>query len=98
MHGASSSNVKAVVELLLDRGADVNARGDLGYTPLHQAAYWNEDPAVIELLLDHGADINAVSDFGYTAINRAAAGVAVPAVVELLLERGASQQINHNAE
>ena len=76
----------------------MNARGDLGYTPLHSAAFWDADPAVIELLLDRGADINAVSDFGYTAINRAAAGVAGPAVVELLLERGAGQHINHNAE
>ena len=76
----------------------MNARGDLGYTPLHNAAFWDADPAVIELLLDRGADINAVSDFGYTALQTATNGFGGPEMVELLLERGAGQHINHNAE
>ena len=46
----------AIVELLLEQGANVNARSERGYTPLHRAAIGNADPTIIELLLSHGAN------------------------------------------
>ena len=46
----------AVLTLLLNRGANVNARYDTGATPLHWATDSNENPAVLTLLLDRGAD------------------------------------------
>jgi ankyrin repeat protein len=52
---------KAVVALLLDAGADVNARNNnehWGTTPLHAAAHANQ-AAIAQLLLDHGADSTA---------------------------------------
>ena len=73
-----SSNLE-VAELLLDRGADVNAKNDLGQTPLYHA-----DSEVAELLLDHGADVNAKNDFGQTPLHYADSEEA-----ELLLDRGA---------
>ena len=42
--------------LLLDRGADLNARSGFGWTTLHRAAWHNKNPAVVALLLDRGAD------------------------------------------
>ncbi|KAL8639955.1 MAG: hypothetical protein Q9228_003069 [Teloschistes exilis] len=47
----------ASVQLLIDKGADVNARGGLHGTPLRAASYrgFNE---VIGLLLENGAEIN----------------------------------------
>jgi len=48
----------AVVELLLDHGADVEQRGINDWTPLHYAAAAN-DVAAIELLCARGADATA---------------------------------------
>ena len=50
----------AEVESCLTAGADLNARTiGLGYTPLHWAVWFSDDPAVIEALLDAGADATA---------------------------------------
>ena len=45
----------ALIELLLDRGADVNARGVNDYTPLHYAVALR-DARAVEILLARGAD------------------------------------------
>ena len=45
-----------MVQLLLDRGADIDARDKNGWAPLHFAAAFSEVPTVVELLLDRGAD------------------------------------------
>ncbi|HEY3614083.1 MAG TPA: ankyrin repeat domain-containing protein, partial [Gaiellales bacterium] len=45
---------KAVVRVLLARGADPSGANDRGWTPLHQAGYGN-DVALARLLLDAGA-------------------------------------------
>lgn len=54
-----------VATLLLDSGADVNAREHGGYTPLHQAADGGDEP-LATLLLAHGADRSARTDDGKT--------------------------------
>jgi len=53
-------NGSAVIALLVDEGADVNARFQGGHseTPLHWAASSN-DVAVLDALLDRGADLEA---------------------------------------
>ena len=55
-----------MIGLLLAAGADVNARGEYGRTPLHSAARFNENPAMIEALLEAGADVNARDKNGGT--------------------------------
>ncbi|HEY5617674.1 MAG TPA: ankyrin repeat domain-containing protein [Vicinamibacterales bacterium] len=45
------------VQVLLERGADVNAVDSNGDTAMHGAAYGNF-PAIVQLLADRGADIN----------------------------------------
>jgi ankyrin repeat protein len=45
----------ALIELLLDRGSDVNARGINDYTPLHYAVSLRDSRAM-EILLARGAD------------------------------------------
>ncbi|WP_018607825.1 ankyrin repeat domain-containing protein [Uliginosibacterium gangwonense] len=42
------------IKILLDAGADINAQGESGFTPLHYAAEQNH-PAAVELLLTMGA-------------------------------------------
>jgi len=61
LHCATWKGHAAVVALLLDAGADVNARNNndhWGTTPLHAAAHANQ-AAIAQMLLDRGADLNA---------------------------------------
>jgi ankyrin repeat protein len=59
-HDESSFGHRVIAELLLDHGADVNARTrkqDL-FSPLHLAS-WNGHLEIVSLLLGRGADIHA---------------------------------------
>jgi ankyrin repeat protein len=52
--------------LLLDAGADVNARDDRGMTPLFQC--WWGDTVMTELLLDRGASVDVIDKDGTTPL------------------------------
>ncbi|MES2522110.1 MAG: ankyrin repeat domain-containing protein [Gemmatimonadota bacterium] len=66
LHAALAGRVNdALVRLLVERGAEVNARGAHGYTPLHLAASRGAE-ALVMLLLVHGADAHAMTDDGKT--------------------------------
>ena len=80
---------ESVIRLLLDRGADVNAKTLLGATPLLVASSANGTEAVVSLLLEKGADPNAAEARGVTPLI-AAAGVGNTAAAKLLLEHGAN--------
>jgi uncharacterized protein len=71
LHSAVARRCLAVARLLLDRGADVNARQAGGYTPLHGAAA-NDDRAMAELLVERGADPSTRNDEGRTPYDLAA--------------------------
>src|SRR6516162_2102744 len=61
LHCAAWKGHCEIVKLLLEAGADANARNEndhWGTTPLHAAAHANQ-PAIAELLIEHGADLNA---------------------------------------
>ena len=53
------------IALLVTSGADVNARGEMGYTPLHWAALRGRLD-VVEKLLGLGADLSLRNEFGST--------------------------------
>ena len=59
------------VQMLIERGADVNAKGSGGHTPLMLAAAAADPPskAVVDLLLSRGADPNLSDNEGYTALD-----------------------------
>ncbi|NRB28689.1 MAG: ankyrin repeat domain-containing protein, partial [Roseibacillus sp.] len=60
---------KEIVELLIAKGADVNAKfEDDGSTPLHLAA-WKGHFETAELLIAKGADVNAKDKDGETPLN-----------------------------
>ena len=58
MHLASESGQKEAAELLIDKGANVNAYAKWERTPLHGAAKTGQK-GVIELLIIAGANVNA---------------------------------------
>lgn len=53
---AKFSRDPSVIDVLVNAGADVNARTSHGITPLYRATKFNENPAIAEKLLDVGAD------------------------------------------
>jgi ankyrin repeat protein len=57
---AASANDLASIHLLIEKGAAVNEKDDLGRTPLMHAA-GNGNLKAVELLLSKGADVNAIS-------------------------------------
>jgi len=64
---AAYSNHAAVVEAVIEAGADVNARGGLGDTTLHEAVVYGCDEAVA-VLLKHGADPTIANRSGRTPL------------------------------
>jgi hypothetical protein len=85
----ASDDDPVMVTLLLDHGADLQARGINDFTPLHRAASWGFVRVVL-CLLDRGAQIDArtrIDDYSTPLIVAAQAGKRE--VVELLLKRGA---------
>lgn len=66
---AINGNPRAIV-LLLEEGADLNARGEGGITPLHYAVQMEQIEA-IQILLEHAADPTATDDFGKTPASTA---------------------------
>ena len=75
------------MQLLLEKGADVNAQGG-EYGNALQAAMWEGCEAVVQLLLEKGADINAQGGKYGNAL-QAASWEGHEAVLQLLLEKGA---------
>ncbi|KAJ2979724.1 hypothetical protein NQ176_g3080 [Zarea fungicola] len=78
---------KAIVTLLLDKGAKIEARDELYQTPLMLAAS-NGNYVVVRLLVDKGAEVNARDRFGQTPLYCAAAS-GDETVVQILLDAGA---------
>jgi ankyrin repeat protein len=66
LHAAVAARSADVVALLLDRGADPNARQQVGYTPLMGAAGAGRTE-LVNLLLARGADPTLAADDGKTA-------------------------------
>ena len=58
LHIAPLGSHKEVAELLIAKGADVNAKKDDGETPLHDAFFFSHKK-IVELLIAKGADVNA---------------------------------------
>ncbi|KAL6898779.1 ankyrin repeat-containing domain protein [Trichoderma evansii] len=90
------------IQLLLDRGANVNADGGQYGTALqiscHRHTYWKEDKIeVIRMLLEYGADpLLRRGKYG-SPLHHAAINVKSDALLQLLLEHGADiDQVVHD--
>ncbi|MCJ1267775.1 hypothetical protein MMC22_007661, partial [Lobaria immixta] len=85
---------EAMVQLLLEKGADVDVNHWQGGTALYQASEGGHK-AIVQMLLEKGADANAEHGrFGGTALYVASRG-GHKAVVQVLLEKGADVNAKH---
>ncbi|XP_060527236.1 poly [ADP-ribose] polymerase tankyrase isoform X2 [Cylas formicarius] len=87
LHFASGYNRVAVVEFLLQQGADVHAKDKGGLVPLHNACSYGHYE-VTELLVKHGASVNVADLWKFTPLHEAAAKGKYE-IVKLLLKHGA---------
>ena len=60
LHYAASRGNKEITELLIDKGANVNAKDERRTTPLHRAALTGKKE-VAKLLIANGADVSAMT-------------------------------------
>jgi len=77
-----------ICRLLIDKGADIEAKGWEGMTPLHYAAA-NGHIEIARLLCDHGADIEARSYSGWRPLHFATRYDHISIVKELIEVRNA---------
>ncbi|KAI9861085.1 MAG: hypothetical protein M1813_005514 [Trichoglossum hirsutum] len=88
LHMVAARGYKAVAQLLVERGADVNKGDNIGKTALHLATD-NGDLAMVRLLVGKGANVNAKDNYrGWTTLHRAALSGHCP-IAQLLVEKGA---------
>ena len=73
LHYAASSGQVAVMELLLDHSAYIDAESPNGSTPLMMAAMYGS-PEAVKLLIQAGADLNIKNQLGMTALDFAVRG------------------------
>ena len=94
LHEASYYGNVKVAQLLLERGANINARNKEGHTPLHRVLvslgygagvhYFD----IIQLLFEHGANVDALDDAQSAPLHVASQSGSTEAT-RLLLEYGA---------
>ena len=81
--------------LVEELGADVNARDNDGYTPLHHAAARGDNEMIL-YLVSKGADVTAVARSGQTTADMANSPVQrlspIPETVALLMKLGLEEQ------
>lgn len=70
LHVASVNNDKESVEELLKAGADINAKGENGFTPLHYAVEQG-NYNIVNLLIYFGANKSVKNEFNETALDLA---------------------------
>ena len=84
---ASLEGHARVLQILIGKGAEVNARGTFDCNAL-QAASRNGHYSIVQLLLDKGAEVN-VRDGGYGSALQEASRQGHASVVQMLLNAGA---------
>jgi WD40 repeat protein len=85
---AASEGHPAIVEFLLNQGAEPNVRPGSGFTPLMRAVQ-NNDLATAQILVAHGADVELPDAQGYNPLMTAAL-LGRSSMVKFLLDRGSN--------
>ena len=85
LHHAAALKALDTMTVLLDAGADVNAKNRRGSTPLHWAI---DDEAKVQLLLSRGANVNVRQVEGRSPLYQAASLGNGNAILRRLLAQG----------
>jgi ankyrin repeat protein len=97
LHRAAMNNRTAVMEILIAKGADIEARDPRGYTPLTMVTRISGPFEALELLVKKGANINLPDSLGNTPLDNAIIYAnADNRAIDLLLAR--SPEINKAPE
>ena len=91
LHWEAAKGRVKLVELLIDRGADLDAVCELGRTPLHYAVGQNH-PQVVARLVTGGANVDLVNGNGRSALIIAAKN-GRREIARLLVESGADLEV-----
>lgn len=82
-----------VIRILIEAGADVNARGINSFTPLIGGVFTSCDTKVINAMIEAGADVNAITEDCFNALILASLAGRV-SMVRLLINAGADVHLN----
>jgi ankyrin repeat protein len=88
LHIAATIGSVELIELILSKGADINAQNTQLNTPLHEAIQ-NRKENISLLLIENGADLNKVNTQDQTPLHRAALHNQ-KRTGEMLIDKGAS--------
>ena len=94
LHYMAENNACQIAALLIENGANVNAKDGFDNAPLHYAGY-NDASAIAFLLIQNGADVNAKNNSNTTPLHEAARSNA-PGVAVLLIDSGADVNAKDN--
>lgn len=78
-------------QLLIDHGADVNAKNNNDHTPLQETCH----PRTVKLLIERGADVNAGNKYGWTSLHEACAYNHLDIARLLLIDHGADVNVKN---
>ena len=81
---------KEIIELLIDKGADVNSKDIYLFTALHYANVYKREKEIFELLINEGANINSENAYSITLLHLAVLRVSLE-IINLLIKSGAHQ-------
>jgi len=90
LHYAATGGHLAIIELLLESNAYIDAESPNGTTPLMMAAHYGS-PAAVRLLLESGADPSLKNQLGLTAVDFALRGNR-PDAAKLIAESARNAQ------
>ncbi|KAF3182443.1 hypothetical protein TWF788_006346 [Orbilia oligospora] len=88
LHHAVEKGDIVIAKILIDKGANLEAKNQWSLTPLGRAAVWGKYEDMVKLLVDEGADLEAKDEDDWTPLLSAASN-GHEAVVKVLVSKGA---------
>ncbi len=80
--------IYAMLEILIDNGANINTLDPHGWAPIHDAARRNQT-RIVKMLIEKGADVNLKSKSGDSPLHMATEPPHSSEMIKMLIENGA---------